>query len=287
MQTDGRLLFRSGQFRGGRERDVSAEKFSSDLFEDGFDSISDVKQCADNGPLCYDGRSLIEDYIKQALCVHFHFLTTKRLSSANKTPLGNYCVVLECPPLSDVFSNGSGVDKRRKLEIKRFERATRQVNRAMLVEVGQLRKMPQRATFLLPCRERLERFDKSCSLLSDSLQHREAVRIEFGGTDKNRELPPKIIRGKTFLEKDKQLKYRVVKCTSEIVENFTDFNPPHRRTQLVNDHADCKVSDTSRCPTYSVEMDRRFIRVSVKEESYFTLERVELLAGPLQFKNNS
>lgn len=282
-----------GITRRTRQFVVNPEDLRSEFFQNISHPICDVKQRSGHNPLSDNRRSLIKDYVEQAVRLHFHILSTKGMPGSDEGTLRNYCVVMECPTLADCLRYTSRIDKRRELEIKCLYRPTSQMQHAVLIEIGNLVQMPKWTRGALPCRERLERFDKSCSLVAYPCQHAEAVRIEFGKLGENRELESRSFGGQVLAQKNKQLKYCVVESRTEVVNNFSDLYSPHWIAGLVDEHPDRKVSDTPNTLTSvlefcRVEIDRRFIRVAIiKKSSHFTLERVELLAGSLKFKGDS
>lgn len=249
--------------------------------------VGNVEQSSDHGPLSDNRRSLIKDYVEAALSVHFHLLAiAERRSDPNESTLGNYCVVLECAVTPDSFLNVSGIGEGWESKIKRLQRSADKVDHAVLVSIRKFIKMPKRTTFVLPCRERLERFNERCSLLSNSLQHREAASIKFGGIVENGELKSIDGWGKPVIDKQEHLVNRVIECRTEIVNDLADDNSPHWRARGIYFHADGEICDADTIPEFCAELDRRHVRVSVHEGSDFVLERIELLAGALEFELN-
>src|SRR5262249_8364678 len=154
-------------------------------------------------------------------------------------------------------------------------------NRAVLVEVRELVQVPEWTSAALPCRERLKAFDECCGLIADAFQHREAVQIKFRSEKEDRELGSTTIRRGRTRGLDDEHVNRMIECRTEVMDDFSDDDAPHRRTWFFHDHSDRDVENESRFsgPVYASELDCRFVRIAVKEGSHFLLERVELIAG--------
>src|SRR5207249_1828590 len=82
---------------------------------------------------------------------------------------------------------------------------------------------------------------------------------------------------------------RMIQCRAEIVNDFSEHDAPHRWTWCVDEHSHRDIKDESAfaAPVYALEFDGRFVGCAVKEGSHFLLERIELIAGALQFQPDS
>lgn len=254
-------------------------------------AVGGIKKGVENNPFANDGRSLIERYVEGDLSIHFHWRPSdhRPIAVADHSSGRNNCVVIKWPFGTDTFENLPSTDKRRKREVERLKHTGGQMERAVLVEVGQVTQVPKRAFLALPCRERLKLFDQDCGILTDPLQHLEAARIEFRGIQEDRELGPDVSSGRDSRRVDHKLVDAMVECRTEIVDDFTDDDAPVRRTWFFHDHHDVEANSPSWSaePCFSVELDRRFVHITLKENSHFILERLELLVGPLQFQANA
>ena len=246
-------------------------------------SIRNVEQRSNHRPIVSNGGSLIKDYVEGNLRIHLHWLGEQG-QVTEKSPGGNYCVVLECPPLSDALVNYSPrIQERWKREIERLHKAAGKMQRAVLVDIRQLIEMPKRTLCALPCRERLERFDKSCGLTAHPGQHFEAVHLKFGGLIENRELGTGVIGGGLVRGVDDKLIHKMIEGRTNVVEDFANNDAPHRFTWFFHNHPDCEI----RCPAYALDIEGRLVRAFLKEEVDFSLERLDLLVGPLHFQTDA
>jgi hypothetical protein len=270
------------------QSEAQGQNIGADLVNTVPAAISHLKQCPNNRPACYKRGALIENYLEGHLRFHLHLIGgCKRLTIAHELPAHQFCIVIECPSLTDLFvHNYRGIDERRKLEIKALYGAAGQMERAVLVDVRELIEMPQWTDCVLPGRVRLKRFDQGCGLVADSLQHAGAARLKFGGIEENRKLCPTVVGGSTILSMDNQLVDQMIKSGSHVMDDFSDENAPLGITRCFNSNSDYKVPDMGRvcCPRYSLELQRGFVRATVDELSEFSIEDVDLLVGPLQFK---
>lgn len=194
--------------------------------------------------------------------------------------------MLERPSLSDALVDSSRIHNCWKRKIKCFDRTASEMDSAVLVDVGQLINVPKGTVCALPCRERLERLDERCRLITDPFQHIEAVSLKFGDVIKNGELSPGVVGGGIVRSMDDKLIHKVVECRTDVVDYFSDDNAPHRWTWFFHEHSDGEVYDARSlpCPAHAAELEGRFIGISLKETGHFLLERIDLLVGPLQFQ---
>lgn len=265
------------------------QTLSPDSVETVAGTVGGIAKRSDDRAVSDNGRSLIENYIEGDLRLHFHLIAVKQLALAEHATARNFCVVLECPPLSHLVLDSGGISERWKGKLECLQRTAGQMDRAVLIEVRELTQMPQGTLGALPCRERLERFNQNCGVIADPSQHREAASIVFRGIDEDRELGSAFLRQPSASSMDHKLEDRMVECRTEVVDDLPDDDAPHGGTWFFHDHSDSEVFDDRGCkiPRYSAELDPRFVRISIKEGSHFSIERVELLIGPLQFHSNS
>jgi hypothetical protein len=265
--------------------EIDRENVRTDLGNTIPAAIRDIKQCSNDRPLARARGSLIEYYLKGDLRIHLQW-TVKHRAVTEQTALSNYCIVLECPSSSlACIDDPARIDDRWERKLERLHKSARKMNRAVLVDVRQLIEVPKRATFVLPCRVRLEAFDKCCRLVTHPFQHNEAVSLKFARDVKNGELGSGIIRGMAVGRIDDKLKHKVIECRADIVDDLTNNNAPTRWTWFFHDHPDSEIHDAgSFCPSYSVELDGRFVRAPLKKNADFSLEKLDLLIGPLQFQ---
>ena len=262
---------------------------SPDFVETVARTVGGITKRSDNQPVSDNGGSLIENYINGDLRLHFHLIAVKQSALAEHATARNYCVVLECPPLAHLMLDFGGISERWKGKLECLQRTAGQMDRAVLVEVREFTQMSQWALEALPCRERLERFNQNCGLIADPSQHLESASIVFRGINEDGELGSAFLGPPSASSMVHKLEDRMVECRTEVVDDLPDDDAPHGGTWFFHDHSDGEVFDDRGCkvPRYSAELDPRFVRISIKEGSHFSIERVELLIGPLQFHSNS
>jgi hypothetical protein len=283
---------RSAGLLGMGQGDVLSENLSSDSFDNLSRSVRDVEQGSYHRPFLDSRRSLIENYVESHFGIHFHLTGSKRWSTTNKDGFHNFCIVLECPASADVLGNSARIDDWWKVELKCLKRAAGQMDTAVLVDVGQFYEMKQRALNVLPCRERLECFDKVCSLPPNTFEHWEAVSLKFGDIEETGELGLLPFAGCSSFVENKQFVHTVVESTTEVVDDFSNLDAPYWITLFMDNHANCKLGNglSDGIPgsiVFGVNMTRRFVGVTVQEGLELDLERVELFASPLNFKRDA
>lgn len=78
----------------------------------------------------------------------------------------------------------------------------------------------------------------------------------------------------------------MIQSGSNVMDNFPNENAPLGITRFFNRNPNYKAPYVggARCPRYSLELQRGFVRATANEHSEFSLEDFDLLVGPLQFK---
>ena len=258
-----------------------SENVSRDFLDAGVRPIGDLKKSGVHGPAAHQWRSLIERYIQGEVCIHIHLASPDRLVGVDAAS-HEYCIVLKCPRLP-LLRNHTTVSKDRwEREFKRRQRRAGQMDRAVLVEVGQLVQMRKWASVALPCIEWLHRPNQGCCFLANSGKHLGAVPSKFRGNPKDRELGPAIQnRSRTPVMND-QFINRVIQCRTEIVKNLPNNDAPHGWTWFFHDHANGKLQAAA-LPSFLVELDRWYIRIRIKKDSHFVPKKLDVVVGALEF----
>ena len=232
-----------------------------------------------------DWRPLIEGYIRSEIGIHFH------LVGWNNKPVGDtdstqYCVVIKWPGPSEFArrhlqgGNARWWDDRTLRYLKKNHDALNacagQVERAVLIGIGEIGEFPEMALTVLPCAKWLYRLDQITGRSANTVQISPCHLVVGGFSQTDRELCVGGRLGPGIV--NNELPHEMVQNRTEIMDKLSDKNTPDPRARFSDGCADNYLS------RLVVELDRSAIRLCFEKTIDLAAQFSVLCLHPFQLQ---